>query len=115
MTFKQLILASALALSASPGAAPAGEQAKAGKQTYLIVSPHTAEQCLAALDHLVAARTLETFEFGCKHGHHTGYAHVQARSTDEALAVVPEIERPDAKAIPVSRFTAAQVQALHGK
>jgi hypothetical protein len=115
MSRKQIVAAAALALSAALGTARAGEQAKGGKETYLVVSPHTAEQCLAALDHLVEARTLERFEFGCKHGHHTGYARVAARSPEDALAIVPEIARTDAKAIAVGRFTAAQVAALHGK
>jgi len=115
MSRKQIVAVAALALTAALGTARAGEEAKGGKKTYVIVSPHTAEQCLAALDHLVEARTLEEFEFGCKEGHHTGYARAQARSAEEALAIVPEIERPAATAIAVERFTAGQVASLHGK
>ncbi len=115
MTRKTFIAVSTLAIASAFVTARAGEQAKAGKQTYLVVSPHTAEQCLAALDHLVETRNLEKFEFGCAHGDHTGYARVSARSPEAALAIVPEVERTDAKAIAVSRFTAAQVAALHEK
>jgi hypothetical protein len=59
MTFKHLIVASALALSAAPGAAQAAEQPKAGTETYLIVSPRTAEQRLAAQEALAIVSAVE--------------------------------------------------------
>ncbi len=113
MTHKHLIAAVAVALVSVAGATRAEEGQK--KQTYLIVSPHTAEQCLAALDHLVKAHQLKRFEFGCKHGDHTGYARVEASSAEEALSIVPEEERSRARALPLDHFTEAQVRALHDK
>jgi len=86
-----------------------------GTQTYLVISPHSAEQCLEALDHLVDTRQLARWEFGCKHGDHTGYARGQASSPEEILAMVPEDERASARAIALDTFTAEQIRAAHQK
>jgi len=110
MTYKHIIALAVLAFGSMLGTAHAAE-----KQTYLVISPHTPEQCLAALDHLAAEGQLSKFEFGCKHGDHTGYARVKASSPEEALAIVPENERASARAIPLDQFTAEQVKALHHK
>ena len=80
---------------------------------HIVISPHTAEQCLEALEHLADERHLAAFEFGCKSGDHTGYARVQAATPEEALAVVPAAERSTARAIPLDRFTAEQLRAAH--
>jgi hypothetical protein len=82
-------------------------------QRYLVISPHTTEQCLDALDHLVDTRQLSRFEFGCMHGDHTGYATVEARIPEEALAIVPEAVRGGARAVAVDSFTPEQIQSLH--
>ncbi len=81
--------------------------------SYLVIAPHTPEQCLAALDHLADAKVLERIEFGCESGDHTGYARVDARSAEEALAMVPTAERSSARAVPLTKFTPEQVRAYH--
>jgi len=83
------------------------------KRNHLVITPHTAEQCLEALEHLADERHLASFEFGCKHGDHTGYAWVQASTPEEALALVPSGERSTARAIPLDQFTAEQLRAAH--
>jgi hypothetical protein len=82
--------------------------------SYLVISPHTAEQCLAALDHLADAKRLDRFEFGCSNGDHTGYARVNAASPDEAISIVPLPDRASVRAIQLERFTAEQLAAIHG-
>jgi len=81
--------------------------------SYLVIAPHTPEQCLAALDHLADAKVLERVEFGCEGGDHTGYARVEAGSAEEALAIVPTAERSSARAVPLAKFTPEQVRAYH--
>jgi len=112
--YKMIVLA-VVATGMTLGAVRADEMSTSARQTYLVISPHTPEQCLAALDHLVAERQLSKFEFGCKHGDHTGYARVEAASPEEALAIVPASERANARAIPLDRFTPEQIRALHHK
>ncbi len=85
----------------------------ASSASYLVISPHTPEQCLTALDHLADAKQLEQFEFGCSHGDHTGYVRVKAASADEALAVVPAADRSAVRAIQLERFTPEQIRAYH--
>jgi len=89
--------------------------AASGTQNYLVISPHTAEQCLEALDHLVDTGQLARWEFGCKHGDHTGYARVQASSPEKVLSMVPEAERASARAIALDTFTADQIRTAHQK
>jgi hypothetical protein len=84
-------------------------------QTYLVISPHSAEQCLKALDHLADTHQLAKWEFGCKHGDHTGYARLQGSSPEEVLSMVPEDERASARAIALETFTAEQIRAAHQK
>jgi hypothetical protein len=58
--------------------------AKSTMHTYLIESPHTAEECMATMDETNKMKSLEKWEFGCMSGNHTGYRIVQAK--DEAAA-----------------------------
>jgi hypothetical protein len=105
-----LIGASALA-----GDASAKKSAKSTMSRYLIISPHTQEECLDALDKISAegASTLNKFDFGCKAGDHTGYAIVMASNEEDALKIVPENIRDKAKAIKLTKFTAKDIQMAH--
>src|SRR6059036_1109471 len=87
--------------------ATAKKASKSSMSRYLIISPHTAEECLDALDKISAegAGTLNKFDFGCKAGDHTGYAIVMASNEDDALKLVPENIRDKAKAIKLTKFT----------
>ena len=103
----------ALAVTLVGSAAHAGEAKGAGKNTYLVIAPHTPEDCLAALDSFALRKKLETFEFGCMHGDHTGYARIQARGEADALSSVPERERQRARAVQLVKFTPEQLKAAH--
>jgi len=89
----------------------------ANKGRYLVSAPHTAEQCLAALDDFAAQgrEQLARFDWGCKDGDHTAYAVVEASSAEEALATVPANQRAQAKAVRIDKFTVEQIRSLHAK
>lgn len=99
--------------------APVSAQEKsASKETissYLLISPHTAEECLAALDGVAASGegALDKWYWGCAAGDHTGYEIVKASSEKEALSFVPEATRSKAKAKKLNKFTAEQVASFH--
>jgi hypothetical protein len=81
---------------------------------YLIESPHTKEECLAALDELATKpQILEKFAFGCAAGEHTGYGMVEAQTESAAKEMVPSVVREKARVHPLSRFTVEQIQQFH--
>ena len=90
---------------------------KAPMARYLVISPHTPEECLGALDEIAAEgpQVLSKFDFGCMAGDHTGYAIVSASSYQEALKLVPASIRDKAKAVKLSKFTGADIKAIHEK
>ncbi|PYM07116.1 MAG: hypothetical protein DMD82_06560 [Candidatus Rokuibacteriota bacterium] len=106
---------------ASAHAAQAGKSeakpAKPAMSKFLIISPHTEEECLQTLDNVKAMgpNALSKWDFGCKDGDHTGYMIVMASSSEEALKNVPESVRDKAKAVKVHRFTAAELKSIHEK
>ncbi len=95
----------------------AAKPAKAKAERYLVISPHTEEECMAALDAVEASgpKMLEKWDFGCMSGDHTGYAIVTAKSPEEALNTVPASMREKARAVQLHRFTPAELKAAHEK
>ncbi len=112
-----LLLAVAVSLTALPAAAGSPEKGAAKGDRYLIMSPHTAEECLKALDDVTAASPalLAKFDWGCKAGDHTGYVVVQAASEDAARAMLPESQREKAKIVKLNKFTVEQIKSFHAK
>lgn len=92
-----------------------GEGAKSELATYLVTSPHTAEECLASLDEYAAAgeKALDNWYWGCMAGDHTGYEILKASSEADALKTVPESLRAKAKATKLSKLTTEQVASMH--
>lgn len=84
---------------------------------YLITSNHEPEQCLDALDDMLAkgTDTLNKFVFGCKEGDHTGYAIVDAESRSTALSLLPDFLQETACVSRVDRFTPADIKTFHAK
>ena len=82
---------------------------------YVIESEHDEEECLQALDQMLAKGEdiLNQFVFACNSGEHTGWAYVDADSEDEALENVPEFLRDKATAHEVEKFTAEQIKEIH--
>ncbi|HEX9655602.1 MAG TPA: hypothetical protein VGB89_01655 [Bacteroidota bacterium] len=80
---------------------------------YLVVSPHTDEDCKNALKQVLAAGYLTHFEWGCMDGDHTGWVILEAENAKEALMVVPTGQRASAKAIKLAKFSQADVEKMH--
>jgi hypothetical protein len=95
-------------------AAAAGLAAK-GKDRYLVVAPHTAEQCLAVLDDINEhdAALLQKIDWGCAAGDHTGYLPVDADSEDAALRALPSKAREGARAVKLVKFSPGQIRQFH--
>ncbi|HYA89005.1 MAG TPA: hypothetical protein VEI57_18355 [Nitrospirota bacterium] len=84
---------------------------------YLIESPHTKEECLRALDEVLAKgpEILKKFNYGCVAGDHTGYALVDVRDEKEARDLVPSFLLGKARIIEVAPFTPEVIRSLHTK
>lgn len=82
--------------------------------TYHIESPHTKEECLQALDEVLARNPqfLAQFDWGCMAGQHVGWATVDAGSESEARNMVPAVARGKARVIRVGKVTADHINAL---
>lgn len=84
---------------------------------YLVRSPHTAEDCLRALDAEMAKgpTVLEKFVYACNDGNHTGYAIIEAKSKTDAWDIVPDFLRRDALVLKVDKFTPEEIRSFHVK
>src|SRR5512147_2851914 len=65
---------------------------------YIVISPHTEAECLAALDAVkdMGPNALAKWQYGCMDGDHTGYCILTAASSEQALASVPASVRDKA-------------------
>ncbi len=86
-------------------------------EKYLVESKHTQEECLRALDEVLAkgSDVLNRIEWGCMAGDHTGYSIVDARSESDALQIVPMFLRGKARAVKLNKFTPDQIRSFHQK
>jgi len=82
---------------------------------YVIESSHTPEECLKALDEILekGPEILDKFVWGCAQGEHTGWAYVDAKSKDDASAIIPGFLQEKAKVTEVSKFTPEQIRSSH--
>jgi hypothetical protein len=82
---------------------------------YLIESPHTTEECLRALDEILAGGpgALAKYDFGCMSGDHTGYCIVEAGSESDARNAVPSFLRSKTRIVKVDKFTPEQIKSFH--
>lgn len=90
--------------------------AAAKDQRFLVISSHTPEKCLDALDAVDAKgeKFLAKFEWGCMAGDHTGYAFIEAKDEAAARAMLPA-ELKGARLVMVGKFTREQIRSLHQK
>ncbi len=86
-------------------------------EKYFVESKHTQEECLRALDEVLAkgSDVLNRIEWGCMAGDHTGYSIVDARSESDALQIVPMFLRGKARAVKLNKFTPDQIRSFHQK
>lgn len=82
---------------------------------YLVESPHTKEECLRALDEILAEgpSTLNKFDWGCPAGDHTGYAIVDAENESFVKKMIPSFLQNKARIVEVSKFTPDQIKSFH--
>ncbi len=77
---------------------------------FLVVSPHTEEDCSKVVKLTLAIGYLTHFHWGCKVGDHTAYAIIEAENEQEALLSIPTVVRNKAKAIKVIQYDPKDVQ-----
>jgi hypothetical protein len=82
---------------------------------FIVVSPHTAEDCAKAVKDVLAAGYITHFDWGCMDGDHTGWVVLEAESAKEALMVVPSSQRGTAKAVRLVKFAPKDVENMHHK
>lgn len=80
---------------------------------FLVISPHTDADCKDAIKQVLFAGYITHFDWGCKDGDHTGWVIIEAENAKEALMVVPSGQRHSARAVKLTKFTAADVEKMH--
>jgi len=80
---------------------------------FIVIIPHTPEECKLALKQIESIGTITHFEWGCKDGEHTGWAFIEADNKAEAMLTVPTIQRRKARVFKLTRFDSEEVQAMH--
>ncbi len=85
--------------------------------TYHIESAHTPEECLKALDEVLAkgSQQLAKFDWGCMSGDHRGYATVEAKSESDVQTLIPGFLKSKSRVVPVTKFTPDQIRSFHQK
>jgi len=78
---------------------------------FLVVSPHTEEDCSKVVKLTLAIGYLTHFYWGCKVGDHCGYAMIEAANEKEALLSVPTVIRNKSKATEIIQFDPREVQS----
>lgn len=84
--------------------------------TYLIKLPHTAAECLNALDEIAAkgSQLLPKIYWGCEAGDHTGYSIVDAKSESAAREMITATNiRSKASVTEVKKLTVKDIESFH--
>jgi len=82
---------------------------------FLVVSNHTGDDCIKALQETLAIGYLTHFQWGCKDGEHTGWAILEAESKAQAIMSVPTFLRAEARVILLTQFDPEKVRKMHTK
>jgi hypothetical protein len=87
------------------------------RMKYLIETPHTAAECLRALDEELAKgpEVLKQFSYGCMGGDHTGYAIVDVKDEADAKRLVPAFLLDKARIVKVDVYTPEAIRSFHKK
>jgi hypothetical protein len=82
---------------------------------FLVEAPHTKEDCLQALDSVVALShsLMERFDWGCNDDVHVGWAVLEAENPETAKMLLPTFIRGKATATQLTKFTPDEVKAFH--
>ena len=86
---------------------------------YLVQARHTPQDCLQALDDIVALgpNEIDRYDFGCAagdHSNHVCFCSTEADSETAVRASLPGSIRDQAQIIEVGKFTVEQIKAFHG-
>jgi hypothetical protein len=104
----------AVALSIATPVPGAAESATGTQNRYLVISSHSKEGCLSALDDFAKDPALASkFDWGCKVGHHKGYAIVEAPDEKAAIAPLPASQRAQAQAILMTKYPPEKLHEIH--
>jgi hypothetical protein len=79
-------------------------------QKFMVISPHTHDECTSVIKQTLAIGYLTHFWWGCKSGDHTGYAMLEANSADEALMSIPPMIRKKGRAIGLIQYDPEKVK-----
>ena len=82
---------------------------------FIVISDHSAEDCVRALKETLAIGYLTHFDWGCKDGTHTGWAVLEAEEKAQALMSVPTFLRDKARVVRLTKYRADTVEAMHIK
>ena len=82
-------------------------------ERFLVIAPHTEEECKQALGQVLAAGFITHFEWGCMDGEHTGWAILEADNAKEAMMAVPPAQRHRASIVRLTRFSPSDIEAMH--
>lgn len=80
---------------------------------YIVISPHTYEECQAVVDQVMYAGFATHANFGCMDGEHTAWTILDADSHDQALLLVPPLMRPNARSIKLMHFDPMAGDTVH--
>jgi len=80
---------------------------------FLVISPHTAGDCKQALKEVNATGYITHFDWGCMDGDHTGWVVLEAETMQQALMVVPAMQRNKAKTVKLVKFSPADIAGMH--
>lgn len=80
---------------------------------FLVISPHTPAVCKDAIRQVLFAGYITHFDWGCLDGDHTGWVIIEAENAKEALMVVPSGQRHIARAVRLTKFSAADLEKTH--
>lgn len=110
-----LLLVGSVVLGQGMGkkATTTAKAAKPSMSTYLIVSPHTADECMGVMDEVSQHKELASWDWGCMAGNHTAYRIVKAPDENAALAMVPENVRSKAQVYMIMKMTPSMLEKAH--
>ena len=80
---------------------------------YIVISNHTEEDCIKALQETLAIGYLTHFQWGCKDKVHTGWAIIEADNKAQAIMSVPTFLRGEATVVLLTEFDPEKVRRMH--
>lgn len=113
-TVLAVVTIAGIALCIGSEAVAGGQATTAVNNRYLLVHTHTKDNCLSSLDDMARdPALLAKFDWGCKVGHHKGYAIVEAPDEKAAIELLPPSQRGSAQATLMTKYTPEKLQEIH--